>query len=104
MRRKYLDVMTLIQKFEKSDFFFTMTCNPNWPEIKEHLIQEEETQSIPNLLARVFYAKLEQLKDKLLKKYIFGEVTAYIYIIEYQKRELPHAHFLLILKSKYKNV
>ena len=69
MRRKYLDVMTLIQKFEKSEFFFTMTCNPNWPEIKEHLIQEEETQNMPNLLARVFYAKLEQLKDKLLKKF-----------------------------------
>lgn len=26
--------MTLVQKFGKPDIFLTMTCNPNWPEIK----------------------------------------------------------------------
>ncbi|XP_027167961.1 uncharacterized protein LOC113767954 [Coffea eugenioides] len=102
MRRKYMDAMTLVQKYGKSDIFLTMTCNPNWPEIKEYLIDKEEAQNRPDLLARVFHAKLEQLKDELLKKCIFGEVAAYTYVIEYKKRGLPHAHFLLILKSKFK--
>ncbi|XP_071913922.1 uncharacterized protein [Coffea arabica] len=102
MRRKYMDAMTLVQKYGKPDIFLTMTCNPNWPEIKEHLIDKEEAQNRPDLLARVFHAKLEQLRDELLKKCIFGEVAAYTYVIEYQKRGLPHAHFLLILKSKFK--
>ncbi|XP_071926043.1 uncharacterized protein [Coffea arabica] len=97
-----MDAMTLVQKYGKPDIFLTMTCNPNWPKIKEHLIDKEEAQNRPDLLARVFHAKLEQLKDELLKKCIFGEVSAYTYVIEYQKRGLPHTHFLLILKSKFK--
>nr|XP_027098788.1 uncharacterized protein LOC113718064 [Coffea arabica] len=102
MRHKYMDAMTLVQKYGKPDIFLTMTCNPNWPEIKEHFIDKKEAQNRLDLLARVFQAKLEQLKDKLLKKCIFGEVAAYTYVIEYQKHGLPHAHFLLILKSKFK--
>ena len=55
-----------------------------------------------NMLARVFHSKLEVLKDELLQKCIFGEVATYTYVIEYQKWGMPHAHFLLILKSKCK--
>ncbi|XP_027076803.1 uncharacterized protein [Coffea arabica] len=102
MRRRYMDAMTLVQKFEKPDLFLTMTCNPNWPEIKEHLIAADETQNRPDLISRVFHAKLEKLKDELFKKHIFGEIAAYTYVIENQKRGMRHAHFLLILKSKYK--
>ncbi|XP_027156334.1 uncharacterized protein LOC113757127 [Coffea eugenioides] len=102
MRRKYIDAMTLVQKFGKPDIFLTMTCNPNWPEIKEHLIEKEEAQNHPDLIVRVFRAKFEELKNEILKKNIFGEVAAYTYVIEFQKRGLPHAHFLLILKSQHK--
>ena len=51
------------------------------------------------MLARVFRAKFEMLKVELLKKQIFGEVAACVYVIEFQKRGFPHAHLLLILKS-----
>ncbi|XP_027065887.1 uncharacterized protein [Coffea arabica] len=102
MRRKYIDAMTLVQKFGKPDIFLTMTCNPNWPEIKEHLLPTEEAQNRPDLVVRVFRAKLEELKNELLKKNIFGEVAAYTYVIEFQKRGLPHVHFLLILKPQHK--
>lgn len=30
----------------------------------------------------------------------FGEIAAYIYVIEFQKRGLPHAHILLTLARK----
>ena len=39
---------------------------------------------------------------QLLKKDILGKVKAYVYVVEFQKRGLPHAHFLLIMQGKYK--
>ncbi|XP_027171644.1 uncharacterized protein LOC113771236 [Coffea eugenioides] len=56
----------------------------------------------PDLLARVFRAKFELLKLEVLNKQIFGEVAAYVYVIEFQKRGFPHAHMPLILKLEYK--
>jgi hypothetical protein len=50
----------------------------------------------------VFRAKLEKMKEMLTKKHILGVVKAYVYVVEFQKRGLPHAHFLLIMDSKYK--
>ena len=32
----------------------------------------------------------------------FGEIEAYVYIIEFQKRGLPHAHALFTLSDKHK--
>jgi hypothetical protein len=83
MRRRYMDAMSIVRKYGKLDIFLTMTCNPD-------------------LVARVFRAKLEELKRRLLKKGILGKVKAYMHVLEFQKRGLPHAHFLLIMKRKYK--
>nr|GMD83633.1 uncharacterized protein LOC109176597 [Ipomoea batatas] len=102
MRRRYMDAMSLVQRFGKPDLFITVTCNPNWPEIKELLKYVDEPQNRPDLLARVFHARLEELKNDIFKRHIFGEVAAYAYVIEFQKMGLPHAHFLIILKSKFK--
>jgi len=41
------------------------------------------------------------MKD-LCEKDLLGRVIAYIYVIEFQKRGLPHAHILLILASESK--
>ncbi|GAA0158038.1 hypothetical protein LIER_38576 [Lithospermum erythrorhizon] len=79
-----------------------MTCNPNWPEIKELLHPGEEAQNRPDLLARVFKAKLSIMHDKLTSGEIFGEIASMIHVIEFQKRGLPHAHFLIILKPHSK--
>nr|KAJ0210749.1 hypothetical protein LSAT_V11C400209270 [Lactuca sativa] len=102
MRRRYIDAMALVQKFGKPDIFLTLTCNPNWLEIKQHLMPHEETQNRADLIVRVFHAKLQQFKDEIFKKEIFGKVVAYTYVVEFQKRGLPHAHFLLILAPHYK--
>ena len=59
-------------------------------------------QDRPDLVSRVFRAKLEAMKKKLLKNDILGKVPAYVYVVEFQKRGLPHAHFLLIMKRKWK--
>lgn len=99
MKRRYLDAMALVHRYGKPDIFLTITCNPNWPEIKQELGPTDLTQDRPDLLSRIFRAKLEELKNDLLKKQILGPVAAYVYVIEFQKRGLPHAHFLLIFKS-----
>ncbi|KAL5542376.1 hypothetical protein UlMin_010086 [Ulmus minor] len=94
--------MALVQVFGKPDIFLTITSNPNWSEIKEELKPYEEPQNRLDLVARIFRAKLEELKYEIFKKQIFGPIAAYVYVIEFQKRGLPHAHFLIILKSNSK--
>lgn len=100
MRRRYLDAMSLVQRFGKPDIFLTMTCNPSWEEIIKELAPGQSAQDRPDLVARVFKGKLEDLKKLIFKKKFFGEVDAYVYVIEFQKIGLPHAHFFIILKSQ----
>jgi hypothetical protein len=102
MQRRYLDAMTLVQKFGKPDIFLTMTCNPEWDEITAELFPGQTAQDRPDLTTRVFRAKLEQLKKMIIKRGFFGDVIAHVYVIEFQKRGLPHAHFLIINKPGHK--
>ncbi|XP_070054281.1 uncharacterized protein [Nicotiana tomentosiformis] len=102
MRRQYMDAIALVQRFGIPDIFLTMTCNPSWPEIQENLMSTDKAQNRPDLVSRIFRAKLEELKKDILKRQIFGKVVASMYTVEFQKRGLPHAHFLIILDEKYK--
>jgi hypothetical protein len=83
MRRQYMDAMALVQKYGKPDIFLTMTCNPNWDEIKNELYPGQCTQDRPDLVARVFRVKLEELRRRLLYKDILGKVKAYVYVVEF---------------------
>ena len=40
---------------------------------------------------------LEELMKDIRQRHVLGVPVAYIYVIEYQKRGLPHAHLLLRL-------
>ncbi|XP_027150281.1 uncharacterized protein LOC113750513 [Coffea eugenioides] len=110
MRRRYLDAIALAKKYGKPDIFLTMTCNPLWPEIQEHLKYKEKSQDRPDLLARVFRAKFEILRVELVAKKIFGDVAAYVYfkplnpeaydkIVSAElldRKERPHLYSLVI--------
>ncbi|XP_042501310.1 uncharacterized protein LOC122079122 isoform X2 [Macadamia integrifolia] len=102
MRRRYLDAIALVQKYGKPDLFITMTCNPDWVEIQEELKQGQVPQDRPDLTARIFRAKLHDLKDQLFKKGILGKVAAHVHVVEFQKRGLPHAHILIIMHKDFK--
>ncbi|XP_074298499.1 uncharacterized protein LOC141629383 [Silene latifolia] len=102
MKKRYLNSVALVQIYGKPDLFITMTCNANWPEIKEQLAAGEGSQNRPDIVARVFRAKLLALKNQIVDKRIFREVAAYAYVVEFQKRGLPHVHFLIILKDGHK--
>ncbi|ONM56618.1 hypothetical protein ZEAMMB73_Zm00001d021244 [Zea mays] len=86
MRRRYMDAMALVRKFGKPDIFLTMTCNPNWDEITRELHPMQSPQDRPDLVVRIFHAKLEELKKRLTKQHILGKIRAYVYVVEFQKR------------------
>ncbi|PWZ40047.1 ATP-dependent DNA helicase PIF1 [Zea mays] len=73
MRRRYMDAMALVRKFGKPDIFLTMTCNPNWDEIRTELLPGQTPQDRPDLVVRVFHAKLQELKHRLTKHDILGK-------------------------------
>ncbi|XP_073399748.1 uncharacterized protein [Dendrobates tinctorius] len=98
MQQRYQDAMAIVTKYGRPDLFITMTCNPKWNEITTHLEPWQRVEHRPDLVARVFKIKLESLlKD--ISSGLFGNVTAMVHVIEFQKRGLPHAHILIILDS-----
>ena len=94
---KFQDGMAICREYHKPDYFITMTCNPKWPEIMEGLFNGQEPQDRPELVARVFKHKKDQLMKDLTAGGLFGKAVAHMHVIEFQKRGLPHAHILLIL-------
>ena len=74
-----------------------MTCNPKWPEIQNNLLPGQEALDRPDVVARVFKLKKDQLIKDLTQGAIFGDCQAYLWVIEFQKRGLPHIHILIIL-------
>ena len=79
-----------------------MTCNPHWPEIIEQLLPGQTPQDRPDIVARVYHAKLLDLQDFVITKEFFGKVAAWAHVTEFQKRGLPHEHFLLIMDTSAK--
>ncbi len=85
-----------------SDAFVTFTCNPQWPEIKRALLLDQQPQDRPDLVTRMFKIKLKELINDIHKKHILGRTIAKIYVIEFQKRGLLHAHILIFFVEDYK--
>lgn len=98
----YQDAMSIVGKFGKPDLFLTMTCNPEWPEIEENLEYKQTSWDRMEQTCRVFKAKQDDFLNDVLNKKIFGDVVAYVWVIEFQKRGLPHCHLLVILAEEHK--
>ena len=99
-QQRFQDAIAVVRKYGAPSFFVTMTCNPKWPEILDAIERNQSASDRPDIVARVFRLKLERLLHELLKDGIFGKVVAHLFVIEFQKRGLPHAHILLILKGQ----
>ncbi|KAL7290846.1 hypothetical protein TKK_0015580 [Trichogramma kaykai] len=98
----YHDSMAIVRKMGKFDLFITMTCNPQWKEIQDNLLPGQQTSDRPDICARVFNLKKNALIDFITKEHFFGKVSAYLYVIEFQKRGLPHCHLLVCLHPAHK--
>jgi hypothetical protein len=98
-QQRYQDAMAIARFFKKIDLFITMTANPNWDEINRELFPGQTSYDRPDIVARVFKLKKQELIDDIYKRNIFGRVPAYVYVIEFQKRGLPHVHLLVVLEE-----
>ena len=102
MEQLYQDAMAGCRVHGKPNLFVTFTTNPNWTEIKNELNNGQTPNDRPDLIARVFRLKLKALLDDILNKHILGVPVAHVYVIEFQKRGLPHAHILIVLREQDK--
>ncbi|XP_013622638.1 PREDICTED: uncharacterized protein LOC106328691 [Brassica oleracea var. oleracea] len=75
---KYHDAMAICRQFGNPDLFITMTANPNWKEIKDHLAAYggDSPNDRPDIECRVFKMKLDQLLDNFKKGTFFAPYTA----------------------------
>ncbi|CAH2016680.1 unnamed protein product [Acanthoscelides obtectus] len=101
-RQNYLDAMSIVTKHGKPDIFLTFTCNPVWPEIRNNLDTNQHSSNRPDFVSRVFKSKLKELIEDIDKRHVMGICVAYVYVIEFQKRGLPHAHMLIWLEGSDK--
>ncbi|KAE9156951.1 hypothetical protein PF004_g32411 [Phytophthora fragariae] len=94
--------MAIVREYGKPAVFVTMTCIPTWEEIEEKIPEPNQSaQDRPDIVTRVWQQKLaELLKD--LDEGVLGRVMARTYVVEFQKRGLPHAHILVILADEDK--
>jgi hypothetical protein len=102
MVQNYQDAMVICILACCSDAFVTFTCNPQWPEIKRALLPGQQLQDRPDLVTRMFKIKLKELINDIHKKHILGRMIAGIYVIEFQKRGLPHAHIFIFFVENCK--
>lgn len=94
------DAMAIVAKSGRPDLFITFTCNPNWPEIRDHLFEGQSAPDRHDLCARVFHLKHLKLIELIVRGKIFGPTSAHMYTIEWQKRGLPHSHSLIWLSDR----
>ncbi|XP_019058078.1 PREDICTED: uncharacterized protein LOC104814022 [Tarenaya hassleriana] len=104
MVEKYHDAMALCRWFGNPDLFVTVTANPKWQEITDHLnaYGGDSAFDRPDIECRVFKMKLDDILSDFSEGVFFPKPIAVIYTIEFQKRGLPHAHILLWLEPIYK--
>ncbi|SGY54089.1 BQ5605_C006g03838 [Microbotryum silenes-dioicae] len=112
MVQLYQDAMAIVCVFGAPDIFITMTCNPAWSEIVNTLLPGQTASDRPDIVARVFHGKLKALLADVLgvgrapgvfgKPQSFPQVIAYVYVVKFQKRGLPHAQILLIIDAEDK--
>ncbi|GJY87362.1 DNA helicase [Tanacetum coccineum] len=97
MYAHYLDALAICRVHGSPSFFITFTCNANWPEIVEFMkpFPQLTTADRADIVDRIFEKKVRDYIDFVRDSKTFGDVTAVLYTIEFQKRGLPHCHSLL---------
>jgi len=91
---------TVVSEFGSPTLFITVTCNTAWPEIQEMLLPGQTAFDRPDIVCRVFHARLQALLHNLKAgKYTKGGIIYMMYVIEYQHRGLPHAHIVVKLSD-----
>ena len=89
------DGLAIVRKHGKPTYFFTITCNPNWLKIRNHLgMDGQGASNRPDVTCRVFHQKLRNILD-VLQQDLLGSKIYLLHVVEFQKRGLPHADLAL---------
>ncbi|XP_063942408.1 uncharacterized protein LOC135150192 [Daucus carota subsp. sativus] len=104
MQQNFQDALAVCRHIGHPDIFLTMTCNSMWDEIQRMMAYLPGCLSAnsPDIISRVFRLKLEQLTNDIKKKSHFGRCVGVMYVVEFQKRGLPHVHMLIWLDGPSK--
>nr|GEU62216.1 hypothetical protein [Tanacetum cinerariifolium] len=76
-------------------------CNGSMSSIWKSRPVHHKSPDWPEIGTQVFKMKLTELMDDLTKRHVFGDCYAVVYVIEFQKQGLPHAHILLWLEERF---
>jgi hypothetical protein len=101
MQQFFQDSIYLITYFGKPDLFIIFTANPSWDKIIHVLIEGQISSNRPDIVARVFRAKLKYLIHLIKNGQAFGICWIIIYTVKYQKRRLPYAHIIVFLHNDH---
>jgi hypothetical protein len=94
------DTLAIAAALGNPTFFITMTCNPEWPEIRSQLLPGQDFTDVPVVVTRVFKRKLAVFENTLKTTFLnAGHLDYTIHSIEFQKRGLPHTHILIRFPS-----
>jgi len=94
--QRYYDAMAVVLARQRPDLFITVTGTIQSHEL-ERLRDGRSKNELICIANRVFAIKLKRFMHDIVKKQIFGRIVGEIWIIEYQKRGIPHAHICLCL-------
>lgn len=98
---RYYDAMAVCLAKQRPDLFCTLTGIIESKEL--HRLTDGRSKSdLIDIANRIFALKLKQFMHDIIKKQIFGKIVGEIWVIEYQKRGIPHAHICLCLDKKDK--
>ena len=102
--------LALLARCGRPSYFVTMTCNPNWPEVKEALLPGQQWRDRHDIVDRVFQLKKDDMMDHLRRGTFFKDAnsnkqpaSSNLWVIEYQKRGLPHAHIAVRVMGEQPN-
>ncbi|XP_074352599.1 uncharacterized protein LOC141691739 [Apium graveolens] len=75
MNQYFKDSLAICRTIGHPSLFLTMTCNTQWPKIKQMMeyLPRVDVANKPDVIARVFKLKLDQLLDLINKKNYFGK-------------------------------
>nr|XP_017250922.1 PREDICTED: uncharacterized protein LOC108221565 [Daucus carota subsp. sativus] len=96
MQQNFQDALAVCRHIGHPDIFLTMTSNPMWPEVIEmmKLIPFGTPVDNPDIIARVFKLKLNQLLNDIRQDKFFGTcIGGNIQIIQIYNSDIHHKFF-----------
>ncbi|XP_074373762.1 uncharacterized protein LOC141714124 [Apium graveolens] len=91
MTQYFQDSLAICKNIGHPTFFLTMTCNSKWPEIQRMLdmMPGVKVEDAPDVVARVFKLKLDQLVNLIKKENYFGNYIGLAEIDKIISAEMP---------------